>query len=90
MGLPGTSWVPTLTTDEVAAAGPREAVLTIGTVGVGGGGTVVSPPGVVVAVAPAGRAWGTSALHEGGARSSKDSCEGREGNKDGGEGDHVD
>jgi hypothetical protein len=52
--IPRSTGLPALATDKVAAGLPVDAVLALGTVGVGSLGTVVGPPGVVAAVVHAG------------------------------------
>jgi hypothetical protein len=95
-GARGTS-LPALATNSVAARLPADAVLALGTVGVGSLGTVVGPPGVVAAVVHAGGGGSSTTGGElsGGAgsqiggRGGEGAGGSHSGGDDGGEGDHF-
>jgi len=63
-GLSG-SRIPSLSTDEVTIARPGETVLSCISVGVGDGGTTISPEGVIVSTAGTGGTWSTGTGEEG-------------------------
>ena len=94
-GLPGRSWVPSLSTDEVAAASPGHAVGSSVAVGVGDLGATVGPPGVVAAVVGASGRRGALADNKvaagsdisGGGGNGTGGSNSR--SDDGGEGDHF-
>jgi hypothetical protein len=94
---PDGSGEPTLTTDPITGVtGPLDAVLTTGTILVVDVGGTVSPEGVVVAVAGAGRAGRARTPYSGGDISAVVEVEGESGNagddgagsEEGSEGDH--
>jgi hypothetical protein len=95
--LPRGTSLPALTTNKVAARLPVDAVLALGTVGVGSLGTVVGPPGVVAAVvhASGGGSSTTGGELSGGAgsqiggRGGEGAGGSHSGGDDGGEGDHF-
>jgi hypothetical protein len=95
--LPRGTSLPALATNSVAARLPADAVLALGTVGVGSLGTVVGPPRVVAAVVHAG--GGGSSTTSGelsgragsqiGGRGGEGAGGSHSGGDDGGEGDHF-
>lgn len=95
--LPGRSWVPSLSTDEVATAAPLDAVASSVAIGVGDLGATVGPPGVVASVVVAsGRGsalTGNEVARRAGGQVSGGSGHGAGGSNgcgnDGGEGDHF-
>lgn len=100
--IPSTPRVPPLAADEVAVAGPGDAVGPSGVVGVGGLGPVVGPPGIVEAVVRARGAGGAAPgvevarldvnlahLVDGRRDRVGRDKGGRGGDEDGGEGDHC-
>jgi hypothetical protein len=60
----GSSWHPSLSTDQVTASSPGDGVLTAWSVGVGSLGSVVGPPGEVESVVGTGSGWGSTTLGE--------------------------
>ena len=88
--LLGTSWVPSLSSNDVAVAAPSQGVLSAGLVGVGCLALVITPEGVVV---PAVLASLVRALLVAGVGAglgfSEDASNGRRSNEKVGEGNHF-
>ena len=88
INVPGTSGVPTLSTDKVTTALPIDAERTSSSVGVGHLGAAIGPPRVVVPVVSTSAARRRLALDQVGGGSGEDSGDGNSAGQERAEGNH--